>query len=67
MKRMMEEDGVDCVVITAANPPLVGRVSRGVSVLATDGAEYDKYLFQESCLQDVWTDNYAKFETFESE
>ena len=32
--------------------PLASRVSRAVRVLAPDGAESDKHLFPESCLQD---------------
>ena len=30
-------------------------------------AESDKHLFSESCLQDDWTDDYAKSEAFEAE
>ena len=36
-------------------------------VLAPEGAESDKHLFPESCLQNDWTDGYAKSEAFESE
>ena len=32
-----------------------------------DGAESNKHLFPESCLQDDWTDDYAKSEAFEAE
>ena len=39
MDRMMEEDGVKCFVVLAADAPLGGRVSRAVRVLAPDGAE----------------------------
>ena len=39
--------------------------SQGVT--APGGAEFDKHLFQESCLEDTWTDNHAKSEAFESE
>ena len=42
----------------------MGRASR---VLAPDGAESDKHLFPESCLQDDWTDDYAKSEAFAAE
>ena len=38
-----------------------------VRVLPLEGAESDKRLFLESCLQDDWTDDYAKSEAFESE
>ena len=67
MGRMMEEEGVKCFVVMAAKAPLGRRVSRAVRVIAPEGAESDKHLFPESCLQDDWTDNYAKFEAFESE
>ena len=30
------------------------------------GAESDKHLFPESCLQEDWTDDYARSEGFES-
>ena len=30
-------------------------------------AESDKHLFPESCLQDDWSDDYAKSEAFEAE
>ena len=43
------------------------RVSRAVSVLAPEGAESDKHLFPKSCLQDDWTDDYAKSEAFAAE
>ena len=67
MERMMEEEGVKCFLVMAAEAPLGRRVSRAFRVLAPDGAESDKHLFLESCLQDDWTDNYAKSEAFESE
>ena len=44
----MEQDGVKCFLVMPANAPLGRRVSRAVSVRATDGAEYDKYLFPDS-------------------
>ena len=67
MERMMEEEGVKCFVVMAAEAPLRRRVSRAVRVLARDGAEPDKHLFPESCLQDDWNDDYAKSEAFQSE
>ena len=42
-------------------------MSRAVRILAPEGAESDKHLFPESCLQDDSTDDYAKSEAFESE
>ena len=65
--RLMEEEGAKCFIVTAANAPLASRVSRAVSVLAPEGAESDKHLFPESCLQDDWTDDYAKSEAFAAE
>ena len=62
----MEEKGVKCFVVMAAWAPLGRRVSKAVRVLAPEGAESDKHLFPESCLQDDWTDDYAKSEAFES-
>ena len=47
MERMMEEDGVKCFVILAADALLGGRVSRAVRVFAPDAAESDKQLFPE--------------------
>ena len=67
MERLMEEEGVKCFVVMAADAPLGKRVSRAVSVLAPEGAESDKHLFPESCLQDDWTDDYAKSEAFAAE
>ena len=80
MERLMEEEGVKCFVVMAADAPLASRVSRTVSVLAPVGAaggrpgpappvgtESDKHLFPESCLQDDWTDDYAKSEAFAAE
>ena len=64
MERLVEEEGVKCFVVMAADAPLGKRVSRAVRVLAPEGAESDKHLFVESCLQDDWTDNYAKSEAF---
>ena len=63
----MEEEGAKCFVVMAADAPLASRVSRAVSVLAPEGAESDKHLFPESCLQDDWTDDYAKSEAFAAE
>ena len=80
MERLMEEEDVKCFVVMAADAPLASRVSRTVSVLAPVGAaggrpgpappvgtESDKHLFPESCLQDDWTDDYAKSEAFAAE
>ena len=67
MERLMEEEGAKCFVVMAADAPLASRVSRAVSVLAPEGAESDKHLFPESCLQDDWTDDYAKSEAFAAE
>ena len=50
MERMMEEDGVRCFVIKAADVPLGGRVSRAVRVLFPEGAQSNKHLFSELCL-----------------
>ena len=63
MECLMEEEGVKCFVVMAADAPLGSRVSRAVRALAPEGAESDKHLFPESCLQDDWTDNYAKCES----
>ena len=52
MERMMEEEGVKCFVLMAAEAPLGRRVTRAVRVLAPEGAESEDYLFPESCLQD---------------
>ena len=67
MERLMEEEGVKCFVVMAADAPLETRMSRAVRVLAPEGAESDKHLFPESCLQDDWTDDYAKSVAFEAE
>ena len=67
MQRMMEEDGFKCFLVMAADALFGRRVSRPVRVLAREGAESDKHLFPESCLQDDWTDDYSKLEAFESE
>ena len=67
MERLMEEEGVICFVVMAADAPLGTRMGRAVRVLAPEGAESDKHLFPESCLQDGWTDDYAKSEAFEAE
>ena len=66
IEHMMEENGVKCFVVMAADARLGRRLGRAVRVLAPEGAESDKHLFPESCLQDDWTDDYAKFEAFES-
>ena len=65
MERLMEE-GVKCFVIMASDAPLGTRMGRAVRVLAPDGTESDKHLFPEFCLQDDWTDDYAKSEAFEA-
>ena len=67
MERLMEEEGVKCFVVMAADAPLGTRMGRAVRVLTPDGAESDKHLFPESCLQDDWTDDYAKSEGFQAE
>ena len=67
MERMMEEEGVKCCVAMIAEAPLRRRVSRAIDALPPEGTESDKHPFQESCLQDDWTNNYAKSEAFESE
>ena len=67
MERLMEEEGVKCFVVMAADAPLGRRMGRLVRVLAPERAEPDKHLFRKSCLQDDWTDNYAKSEGFAAE
>ena len=67
MELVMEEGGVKCFVVMAADAPLGTRMGRAVRVLAPDGAESDKHLFPESCLQGDWTDDYAKSEAFQAE
>ena len=67
MEGMMEEEGVKCFVVMASEVPLRRTVSRAVRVRAPEGAESDKHLFPESCLQDDWTDDYAKSEALESD
>ena len=67
MERLMEEEGVKCFVVMAADAPLGTRMGRAVRVLAPDGAESNKHLFPESCLQDDWTDDNAKSEAFAAE
>ena len=67
MERLMEEEGVKCFVVMAADAPLGRRMGRAVRVLAPEGAESDKHLSPGSCLQDDWTNDYAKFEAFEAE
>ena len=60
--RMMEELGVKCSFFVATKPSLGWRVSQAIYVLATEGAESNKHLFRKSCIQDHWTDDYAKSE-----
>ena len=67
MEPMMEEEGVNCFVLIAAEAPLRRRVSRAVRVLASEGAESGKHIFPESCPKDDWTDDHAKSEAFGSE
>ena len=67
MEHMMEEEGLECFFVMAADAPLGRRVSRAVRVLAPEGAESDKHLFPQSCFQPDWTDDYGKSEAFESE
>ena len=67
MERLMEEEGVICFAVMATDAPLGRRMSGAVRVLAPEGAESDKHLFPESCLQDDWTDDYAKSEAFAAE
>ena len=52
MERMMEEEGVKCFVVMAADAPLGTRMGRAVRVLPPEGAESDKHLLPYSCLQD---------------
>ena len=42
-------------------------MGRAVRVIAPEGAESNKHLSPESCLQHDWTDDYAKCEAFEAE
>ena len=67
MERLVEEEGVKCFVVMAADALLETRMGRAVRVLALEGAWSDKHLFPESCLQDDCTDDYAKSEAFEAE
>ena len=67
LERLMEAEGVKCFVLMAADASLGRRMGRAVRVLAPEGAESDKHLFPESCLQDDWTDAYATSEAFEAE
>ena len=61
MEHIMEEDAVKCF-----DAPLGRRVRTAVPVFAPEGAESDKRLLPESCLQDDWTDNCARSEAFDS-
>ena len=45
MQRMMEEKGVKCFVVIAADALLKRRVSRAVRVLVTEAAESNNHLF----------------------
>ena len=47
MERLMEEQGVKCFVVLAADAPLGTRMGRAVRVLTPEGAESDKHLFPE--------------------
>ena len=67
MERLMEEEGVKCLVVMAADAPLRSRMGRAVRVLAPKRAESDRHLFPDSCLQDDWTDDYAQSEAFAAE
>ena len=67
MVRLMEEEGVKCFVVMAADAPLGRRMGRAVRVPAREGAKSDKDLLPESCLQDDWTDDYAQSEAFAAE
>ena len=67
MERLMEEEGVKWFVVMAADAPLGTRMGRAVRVPPPERAESDKHLFPASCLQDDWTDDYAKSEAFEAE
>ena len=53
--------------VMAADAPLGRRMGRAVRVLAPERAESHKHLFPELCLQEDWTDDYAKSEAFEAE
>ena len=67
MERLIEEEGVKCLVVMAVDTPLGRRMGRVVRVLAPEGAESDKHVFPGSCLQDDWTDDYIKYEAFAAE
>ena len=67
MERMMEEEGVKCFVVVAAEAWLGRRVSRAVCALVPEHAESNKHLFPETCLQHDWTDDSAKSEALEFE
>ena len=57
MERMIEEEGVKYFVVMAAEAPPGRRVSTAIRVLAPEGAESDKHLFPELCLQDDWNND----------
>ena len=67
MERLMEEEGVKCFVVMAADALLQRRMGRAIRLLAPEGAESDKHLFPEPCLQDDWTNDYAKSEALDAE
>ena len=49
---LMEEEGVKCFVVMAADADLGKRMGTAFRVLAPEGTESDKHRFPESCLQD---------------
>ena len=67
MRCMMEGAGLKCIVVIAADAPLGRRGGTAVRALATEGTKSDKHLIPDWCLQDDWTDDYAKSEAFQSE
>ena len=67
VERLMEEEGVKCLVVMAADAPLGKRMGRAVRVISPEEAESDKHLFPESCLRDDWTEHYATSEAFGAE
>ena len=56
----MEEEGEKCFIAIAAESSLGRRVSQELRALALEGAQSNKHLFREPCLQDDLTDDYAK-------
>ena len=67
MERLMEKEGVKRFLVMAADAPIGKRIGRAVRVLAPERAESDKHLFPKSCLQDNWTNDYAKSEALVAE